>query len=229
MRDEPKDIFTDASFAEGYGQAMYGAGLTGYVIRHSHELLETFLPAVGSMDMVVEVGAGSGHVSYLRHNFREYTLTDASAEMLKHAQSACSDARVKSAVATAEKLPFADHAFDRLIACHVLEHLYRPHEALREWNRVVRPGGVISLVLPCDPGLAWRTGRRISSTRRLTLQKGLPYDYVMAREHVNPIGNLVALIRYHFETIRERWWPLRIPSTDLNLFYAVHIITAAPG
>jgi len=145
--------------------------------------------------------------------------------MLKHARTANSDSRMEFQVTRAENLPFADHSFDRLIACNVLEHIHRPHEALREWNRVVREGGLISLILPCDPGFAWRTMRLFSSSRHYMLLKGFPYEYIMAREHVNHIGNLVAIIRYHFENIRERWWPLRIPSTDLNLFYLVQIIT----
>jgi phosphatidylethanolamine/phosphatidyl-N-methylethanolamine N-methyltransferase len=50
-------------------------------------------------------------------------------------------------------------SFDRLIATHVLEHLPKPERVLREWARVVRPGGTLSLILPCDPGLARRLGR----------------------------------------------------------------------
>jgi len=145
--------------------------------------------------------------------------------MIEKLSAVNSDSRVKIVMTPAEKLPFEKHSFDRLIACHVLEHIYRPHEALREWHRVVRRGGIISLILPCAPGLAWRLGRLVSSTRRRAIRKGVPHNYIMAREHVNPIGNLCSLIRYHFENIRELWWPLRIPSTDLNLFYLVHIIT----
>jgi len=226
MRDEPKNEFEDAGYVEGYGAAMYGAGLTGYVMRRSHEILEQSFKVDDRGWAVIEVGAGcSGHVFYLKNSFREYVLTDVSNEMLKHAQEANSDSRIKFNVTTAEKLPYADHTFDRLIACQVLEHIYKPLDVLREWNRVVRPGGIISLVLPCDPGLSWRIGRRISSTRRLALKNGFPYEYIMARQHPNPIGNLVALIQYHFENICEMWWPLRIPLIDVNLFYCVHITT----
>jgi len=159
MRDEPKNLFT-AVTAEEYQQGAYGANLTGYILRHNHELLEEFLPLTDEIDSVLEVAGGGGHFPYLKHSFCKYLLTD-----------------------------------------------------------------VISLILPCDPGLAWRIGRRISSTRRMALRKGLPYEYLIAREHVNPIGNLVSIIRYHFDKIYELWWPLRIPLTDANLLYEVHIIT----
>ena len=225
MRDEPNAIYTDSSFVDDDYGGMYRKGLTGYIFKHIHKVLEESLPLYCQGGRVIlEVGAGDGHIGYLKHSFQEYFLTDASQEVLEHARAVNSDSRVKFTMTLAEKLPFADHAFDRLIACNVLEHIYHPHEALREWNRVVRPGGIISLILPCDPGLAWRMGRLVSSTRRLMLRKGLPYEYVMAREHVNPIGNLVSIIRYHFENIHELWWPLRIHSTDANLFYCAHII-----
>jgi hypothetical protein len=45
----------------------------------------------------------------------------------------------------------------------------------------------------------------------------------MAREHVNPINNLVAFVRHYFPDVRDQWLPLRVPSMDLNLFYIAHI------
>jgi len=33
-------------------------------------------------------------------------------------------------------LPFPDNHFDRLIASHVLEHIYHPENALKKWNRI---------------------------------------------------------------------------------------------
>jgi ubiquinone/menaquinone biosynthesis C-methylase UbiE len=130
--------------------------------------------------------------------------------------------RIISKQQDAAHLSFEDAAFDRVIAAHVLEHLYRPHEVLREWCRVLRPGGVMSLVLPCDPGLAWRVGRYIGSRKKF-VKAGIDYDYWMAREHVNPIHNLVSFIRYYFSNICEEWLPMRIPSVDLNLFYIAHV------
>lgn len=45
-------------------------------------------------------------------------------------------------------LPFHDHALDYVLASHVLEHVANPIAALAEWYRVVRPGGIIYLVVP---------------------------------------------------------------------------------
>ncbi len=42
----------------------------------------------------------------------------------------------------------SDHAFDAVIACHLIEHLANPVEALCEFDRVMRPGGRLVLVVP---------------------------------------------------------------------------------
>jgi phosphatidylethanolamine/phosphatidyl-N-methylethanolamine N-methyltransferase len=89
--------------------------------------------------------------------------------------------------------------------------------------RVLKAGGVLSIVLPCDPGFAWRLGRNLGPRKSFT-DVGIDYDYWMAREHINPVNNLVSFLRFYFgEEISEKWLPLRIPSMDVNLFYIAHI------
>lgn len=216
------DIWS-SDHAGDYERENYQKGLAGRVLKRSHSLVERELAGQSNFSRVLEVGCGTGlHPAFVRHGFDAYCLTDASDDMLQIAKSRTTDNRFTFVRTPAENLPFADASFDRVIACHVLEHIYRPHEALHEWDRVLKPNGVLSLILPCDPGLAWRLGRYFGP-RRNALKRGLAYDYVMAREHVNPIGNLVALIRHYFRNRREIWWPFRIPSVDLNLIYTVNV------
>ncbi|PBC23462.1 MULTISPECIES: class I SAM-dependent methyltransferase [unclassified Mesorhizobium] len=222
MKDDPPDLWSGA-YAGQYEDANYGSGLAGYVMRRSHELVEKPFDSNVTFERVIEVGAGSGfHLHSVRHRFNEYVLTDFSADMLQNVGSASRQGNVTVLAQDATALSFADASFDRLIAAHVLEHLYRPQEVLREWVRVLRPGATLSLVLPCDPGMMWRLGRNFGP-RQKARQNGLAYDYVMAREHVNAISNLVAFIRYYFDRREEYWWPARVPSIDLNLIYAVNI------
>lgn len=42
----------------------------------------------------------------------------------------------------------ADAKYDFLIAAHVIEHMRNPLGALREWLRVVKPGGAVYLIVP---------------------------------------------------------------------------------
>ena len=116
------------------------------------------------------------------------------------------------------------NTFDRTIATHVLEHIPNPHLAIKEWTRITKAGGVLSILIPTDPGLLWRLSRRLGP-RRNAIKQGIAYDYIMAREHVNSCTNLLALLRHYFQNTNESWWPLSIiRSVDMNLFVALNII-----
>ena len=224
MRPDPSHDGYMRQWAALYESSNYGAGATGYFLGKSHEWLESSFAPDEEFGRVLEVGAGTGvHLRYVRHRFAHYVLSDGSEEMLRQVRVPAERAGcVETCLADARKLDFASDSFDRLIATHVLEHLERPWEVLREWYRVVKPGGLISVLLPCDPGLGWRLGRYLVARPRF-LRAGIEYDYWMAREHINPINNLVSLLRYYFPEREESWAPLRIPSIDLNLFYLAHL------
>jgi SAM-dependent methyltransferase len=53
---------------------------------------------------------------------------------------------VERVAADCAELPFADLAFDRVASQFALDHVEDPAAALAEWSRVLRPGGVLSLV-----------------------------------------------------------------------------------
>lgn len=226
MRDTPS---YELSYIQSYDTNNSEQTLAGYFLQKSHQLLEKTLPEEIVFNRVLEVGAGSGHhFPYMKHDCQQYVMTDGSDAMLEIASKKYSSQLsggpliIEKQDATA--LTYPDHSFDRLIATHVLEHLPNPANVLREWNRVVRPNGVISVVLPCDPGMLWRLGRHLGP-RRNARQLGIAYDYLQAAEHINSIFNLVVFIRHYFENTTELWYPTRIPTPDLNLFYICHIRT----
>jgi len=51
-------------------------------------------------------------------------------------------------LADAASLPFADGAFDAIVAQHFIEHFERPDEVLRECWRVLAPGGLVAVATP---------------------------------------------------------------------------------
>src|SRR5215470_3467256 len=54
----------------------------------------------------------------------------------------------KSFISEATDLEIESTAYDCLIASHCLEHIANPIKALLEWNRVLRPNGLMLLILP---------------------------------------------------------------------------------
>ncbi len=57
-------------------------------------------------------------------------------------------ANIDFIIASASRLPFADHSFDVVFAHALLEHLRKPAQAVREFHRVTRPGGFIAVCSP---------------------------------------------------------------------------------
>ncbi len=225
LNDDPDHAQYVRRWSETYERSNYDEGLSGYFLKKSHLWAERAFGPDANFAKVLEVGAGTGiHLRFVRHAFDEYWITDLNTPFLERAVAADtprSKGVVRISQQDATSLTFPDDTFDRVIAAHVLEHLVDPHRVLREWARVLRPGGVLSLVLPCDPGIAWRIGRAVGSRGKF-VKAGIDYDYWMAREHVNPINNLASFVRHYFEDVDESWLPLRVPSMDLNLFYIAH-------
>jgi len=212
-------------FSEVYDESNYSSPLQSSVMRASHKLVEKAYDDQTYFGRVLEVGAGTGqHLPFVRHIYDEYTLSDIdpkTLEVAKRKLDGIHAGKLGFKVQTGSELAYSDNTFDRLVAAHVLEHIYQPHLVLKEWSRVLKHGGVLSILIPTDPGIAWRLGRHLGP-RKNAITKGIAYDYVMAREHVNSCNNLIAILRHYFPDSKESWWPLLIPSIDLNLFFVFH-------
>ena len=61
-----------------------------------------------------------------------------------------------------ESVPFPEDGFDLVVASHVLEHLRRPLEAVGDFVRVCRPGGLVYVEAPSE---------------RTLLLPGMPFDH----------------------------------------------------
>lgn len=104
------------------------------------ELLETFASSVG--DPVADIGCGPGQVgAFVRQRDCRVIGVDLSERM-----AALADDRLDAAVvADMRLLPFADESLGGLLAFYCVIHLGRAElgAALREFGRVLRPGGAI--------------------------------------------------------------------------------------
>ena len=112
--------------------------------------LRTILDIIRPNARVLDVGTGTGRISIpLLERGLDLIGCDISTNMLKRLQKKYPAARI--AQADASRLPFPDHRFDGLLTVHVL-HLIPPwREALREFRRMLVPGGVYLNVRTWDP------------------------------------------------------------------------------
>lgn len=98
---------------------------------------------------ILDVGCGTGVVSLLLAELgHDVTGIDFSPEMLAHARKKAQDddCSVDFCAGDAEDLEFADDTFDLVTTRHLIWTLPNPSKAIREWSRVVEPGGRIVLI-----------------------------------------------------------------------------------
>ena len=60
----------------------------------------------------------------------------------------CGEAMPVDIVAPGDKLPIEDRSVDFVISSHAIEHFSDPIKALKEWYRVVKPGGYLYIIAP---------------------------------------------------------------------------------
>jgi SAM-dependent methyltransferase len=108
---------------------------------------------------LLEVGCGAGrYLRALRALRPELALVGADLSRAALARLAALAPGVERRLVTGEALPAADAEFDAVLAIDVLEHVRDPDRLLSEVHRVLAPGGVFHLHVPCegDARSLWR-------------------------------------------------------------------------
>lgn len=104
---------------------------------------------VGPEMRVADIGCGTGYLTkVLAEKAKEVVAVDASGEMLHVAQREMEKAdlaNIRFLSGEAEELPLGDEDFDLVFANMLLHHLGDPGEALREFYRILKPGGQVIL------------------------------------------------------------------------------------
>jgi SAM-dependent methyltransferase len=114
---------------------------------------------VGAGTKVIDVGCGAG-----RHSFEAYRRgadviafdqnaadlndVDEILQAMKEQGEAPASAKGEAVKGDALDLPYADGAFDCVIASEILEHVPEDERAISELVRVLKPGGALAITVP---------------------------------------------------------------------------------
>jgi ubiquinone/menaquinone biosynthesis C-methylase UbiE len=174
-------------------------------------------PPQKSKRRVLEVGAGLGeHIAYENISNVDYHALELREEMAAYIRKRFP--RVKVIVGDVQQhLDFPAHYFDRIVAIHVLEHLPNLPTAIKELHRVLSPAGRLDVVIPCEGGLAYAVARRISAQRIFEKRYKQSYDWFVRSEHINRPDEILRETGRYFRPDRSRYFPLLIPSVNMNL------------
>lgn len=172
------------------------------------------LPLAGR---VLEVGAGTGELwTHVDHRGVPLTLTDFSPVMCARLRAVPGAAVVR---ADATALPFPAARFDTVIANHMLYHLDDPADGLREFARVLRPGGRLSLAVNGREHMRdlYRLGGPSLADRRT--HNGFSTE--TAHEHVSRFFADVVVEPYRCD--------LEVPAVEPVLAYLASMVRLSPA
>lgn len=96
--------------------------------------------------LALDIGTGRGHFAvYLARLGFFVTGIDLSENMISYARqnAACHNLDIDFQTGDAEELEFKDNTFDVVVSRNLLWTLPSPDKALKEWRRVLKPGGTL--------------------------------------------------------------------------------------
>lgn len=223
--DRADEVSSADFYSDGYDSVVCEGG-TGWAVGVAHKVIERGVR--DSYPRVLEVGAGAGvHRQYVDHPYLEYVETDLRHDEAPEVVALGHGRTLTREFADAMALPYGDHSFDRLIATCLLIHLSEPERALAEWRRVVRPGGLLTVYVPCDPGLLLRAVRSVTTARKARRLGYRDYALWHAREHCGHAAGLDVRVRHAFrsDSLTTKRWPLPVATWNMNLFSVYQVTT----
>ena len=170
------------------------------------------------------MGGGIGeHLTFISHSYEKYFLTDLKKPILDANLSA--NPKIVCLQANAEELPFPNHTFDRVIATCLLHHVEKPEQVFSEILRVLKPEGVATIFLTCDPGILVRIIRSMTTARNARKEGFFGYKLMVARDHRNHIGSLLQMAHFIFRNRNQKtsYFPFKYPSWNLNGYVIIQI------
>lgn len=141
-------LIKNALKRSGYGKRL------NYILNFNQEVIDEFIinvvrKEVGPGSKILDVGAGTvrykkyfGDCTYFTQDFKQYK--DPSGKFKYGTIDYVSDVT---------NIPTRDSSFDVIICTEILEHILSPDLAIKEFSRILKPGGRLYITAPLGSGI----------------------------------------------------------------------------
>lgn len=183
--------------------------------RHVERSLAAVLPPAAR---VLDAGCGTGGLlRRLRGSRPQWTLTG-----LDFSPLACELARERAGGEVVQgsiaAMPFADAAFDAITSCDVVCQVAEPAQAVREFYRVLRPGGFVVLTMPAYPWMYSYHDREVGNLRRYSRGE---VDALLREAGFRAVRSTYwNTLLFPLAVLRRKVLPPAAPTSDVGLFPA---------
>lgn len=136
-----RELWTPASWRECYKQTRFNE----YTAEREQVIIEQLVDP-GPDDVILDAGCGYGRLAerFLSRGARVVGV-DISRKMISYCDREL-QGDFAGAITEIENLPFYDGSFDKIVCVGVLVHVESPQQVIREFARVLKPGGIFVTV-----------------------------------------------------------------------------------
>lgn len=165
-------------------------------------LVEKYTKGRGTLK-ILDGGCGTGLLAKKLEKYGKVEAVDINTEALKFAKKR----GVKTKLASVARLPFKENIFDLVVSVDVIYHKeVDDQEALREFFRVLKPGGRLVLRVPANKWLNLRHDAHVHTRERygkgeLLEKLKIPGFKIEKISFINLVLLPLAAIRYLFERL----------------------------
>ncbi len=191
-------------------------------------VFDQILSVAPAAAQVLEVGGGPAGL--WRENLDRLpvewhvTLTDLSAGMVAEQRATLGGPAFDFTVADVEELPFADDAFDLVIANHMLYHVPNRPKAFAEIRRALRPGGALIAATNGRDNM-----RALDSLALAVAPDAATAEWKASFRHPFTLENGVDQLKPFFDPIEMRSFTDGLDVTEVEPLVAYILSIDAPG
>ena len=188
-----------------------------YRALHRH-VTRSLARSLGPTAAVLDAGCGTGGLLRRLHGAQPaWKLTG-----LDFSPLACELARERTGAEVVQgsiaALPFAEARFDAVVSCDVVCQVADPALGVREFHRVLKPGGIVGLTMPAYQWMYSYHDRAVGNLRRYT--RGEVAALLRATGFTVIADTYWNTLPFPLAVLRRKIFPPSAPASDVGLYPA---------